>query len=72
MNITEQIQNLAVVPVVVLEDTEDALPLAKALCEGGLPCAEVTFRTDAAEESIKIMTEVSKSTNNYSKLYMSF
>mgnify|MGYP002224381442 FL=1 len=31
--------------------------LAKALCEGGLPCAEVTFRTDAAEESIKIMTE---------------
>ena len=57
MNITEQIQNLAVVPVVVLEDTEDALPLAKALCEGGLPCAEVTFRTDAAGESIKIMTE---------------
>ena len=57
MNITEQIQNLAVVPVVVLEDTEDALPLAKALCEGGLPCAEVTFRTDSAEESIKIMTE---------------
>lgn len=57
MSITEQIQNLAVVPVVVLEDTEDALPLAKALCEGGLPCAEVTFRTDAAEESIKIMTE---------------
>ena len=57
MNITEQIQNLAVVPVVVLEDTEDALPLAKALCEGGLPCAEVTFRTDAAEESIIIMTE---------------
>lgn len=57
MNITEQIQNLAVVPVVVLEDTEDAQPLAKALCEGGLPCAEVTFRTDAAEESIKIMTE---------------
>ena len=43
--------------MVVLEDTEDALPLAKALCEGGLPCAEVTFRTDAAEESIKIMTE---------------
>lgn len=57
MNITEQIQNLAVVPVVVLEDTKSALPLAKALCEGGLPCAEVTFRTDAAEESIKIMTE---------------
>ena len=31
--------------------------LAKALCNGGLPCAEVTFRTDAAEESIRIMSE---------------
>ncbi len=57
MNITEQIQNLAVVPVVVLEDAGSALPLAKALCEGGLPCAEVTFRTKAAEKSIEIMTE---------------
>lgn len=57
MNIIEQIQNLAVVPVVVLEDAESALPLAKALCEGGLPCAEVTFRTKAAEKSIEIMTE---------------
>ena len=35
--------------------TKDAAPLAKALTEGGLPCAEVTFRTDTAEESIKIM-----------------
>ena len=34
-----------------------AVPLAQALVEGGLPCAEVTFRTDAAEESIRIMTE---------------
>ena len=45
------------VPVVVLEDTKDAVPLAKALVEGGLPCAEVTFRTEAAEESIRLMTE---------------
>ena len=34
-----------------------AVPLAKALVEGGLPCAEVTFRTEAAEESIRLMTE---------------
>ena len=34
---------------------KDAEPLAKALIEGGLPCAEVTFRTAAAEESIRIM-----------------
>ena len=56
MNVTETIQKMGVVPVVVLNDAKDATPLAKALCEGGLPCAEVTFRTDAAEESIRIMT----------------
>ena len=55
MNVTETIQKMGVVPVVVLNDAKDAEPLAKALCEGGLPCAEVTFRTDAAEESIRIM-----------------
>ena len=55
MNVTETIQKMGVVPVVVLNDTKDAAPLAKALVEGGLPCAEVTFRTEAAEESIRIM-----------------
>ena len=54
--IAEQFYEYGVVPVVVLEDAKDALPLAEALTEGGLPCAEVTFRTDAAEESIRIMT----------------
>ncbi len=52
-----KIAELGVVPVVVLENAEDAEPLAKALCEGGLPCAEVTFRTAAAEESIKRMSK---------------
>ena len=56
-NVAEKIQELGVVPVVVLNDAKDAAPLAKALCEGGLPCAEVTFRTDAAEESIKRMSK---------------
>ena len=56
MNVSETIQKMGVVPVVVLNDTKDAAPLAKALAEGGLPCAEVTFRTEAAEESIRIMT----------------
>lgn len=55
--ILEQLSSYGVVPVVVLDDVKDAKPLAKALCEGGLPCAEVTFRTAAAEESIRIMTE---------------
>lgn len=53
--VLEQIQKIGIVPVVVLNDAKDAAPLAKALCEGGLPCAEVTFRTEAAEESIRIM-----------------
>lgn len=53
--ILERINQIGIVPVVVLEDAKDALPLAEALCAGGLPCAEVTFRTDAAEESIRIM-----------------
>lgn len=53
----EQFYDYAVVPVVVLDDAEDAAPLAEALVKGGLPCAEVTFRTEAAEESIRIMSE---------------
>lgn len=55
--IEEQFREALVVPVVVLNDAKDALPLADALVEGGLPCAEVTFRTDAAEESIRLMAE---------------
>lgn len=41
----------------VLEDDKDAALLAKALCDGGLHVQEVTFRTAAAEESIRIMSE---------------
>ncbi len=54
--VLEKIQKTGIVPVVVLNDAKDAAPLAKALCDGGLPCAEVTFRTAAAEESIRVMT----------------
>ena len=53
----ETIRGFGLVPVVVLNDAKDAVPLAKALCEGGLPVAEVTFRTDAAEESIRRIAE---------------
>ena len=55
--VLKQIEKIGIVPVVVLNDAKDAEPLGKALVEGGLPCAEVTFRTDAAEESIRIMAE---------------
>ena len=43
--IVEELGKIGIVPVVVIEDAEKAAPLAKALCEGGLPAAEVTFRT---------------------------
>lgn len=55
--VLEQIKKTGIIPVVVLDDAKDAEPLAKALCDGGLPCAEVTFRTEAAEECIRIMSE---------------
>ena len=56
-DLAERFHEVGVVPVVVLEDVKDAVPLAQALVEGGLPCAEVTFRTAAAEESIRLMAE---------------
>ena len=56
-DIAERFYEIGIVPVVVLEDAKDAKPLAQALCAGGLPCAEVTFRTAAAKESIAIMAK---------------
>ncbi|MBQ1897343.1 MAG: bifunctional 4-hydroxy-2-oxoglutarate aldolase/2-dehydro-3-deoxy-phosphogluconate aldolase [Lachnospiraceae bacterium] len=55
--ILETISKIGIVPVVKLDDAKDAAPLADALCKGGLPCAEVTFRTAAAAEAISIMTK---------------
>ncbi|MBQ8729687.1 MAG: bifunctional 4-hydroxy-2-oxoglutarate aldolase/2-dehydro-3-deoxy-phosphogluconate aldolase [Lachnospiraceae bacterium] len=55
--VLQKFQNLGIIPVVVINDAADAAPLADALCEGGLPVAEVTFRTDAAEEAIRLMVE---------------
>lgn len=55
--ILEKISDIGIVPVVVINDAKDAVPLAKALMDGGLPCAEVTFRTAAAEQAIKEMSK---------------
>lgn len=55
--VLEQLSKIGIVPVVKIDRVEDAVPLAKALCAGGLPCAEVTFRTDAAAGAIKAMTD---------------
>lgn len=53
----ERIGELGIVPVVKIERAEDALPLGRALIDGDLPIAEITFRTSAAEGSIKILTK---------------
>jgi len=52
-DILRKIEETGVVPVVKIDRAEDAVPLARALEKGGLPLAEITFRTDAAEESIR-------------------
>jgi len=54
IDIDEVIGRCGIVPVVKLDDAKDALPLADALIAGGLPLSEITFRTDAAEEAIRI------------------
>jgi len=53
----EKLALLKIVPVVVINDVSKAVPLAKALCDGGLPCAEITFRTAQAADSIRAITE---------------
>lgn len=55
MTIFEQLEQIKLIPVAVLDKAADARPLAQALIAGGLPCAEVTFRTAAAAEAIKIL-----------------
>lgn len=55
--VLKKVEELKIVPVVVLEDEKDAVPLGRALIRGGLPVAEVTFRTAAAAAAIKAMSE---------------
>lgn len=54
--IMEKIGRIGIVPVVAIEDAADAVPLGQALLDGGLPCAEITFRTAAAADAIKAMS----------------
>lgn len=57
MDILEKLSLAGLVPVIKIDDPEDAVPLCKALSDGGLPVAEITFRTAAAEESIRRVHE---------------
>lgn len=54
--ILEQIYRIGVIPVIAIDDASKAVPLARALVAGGLPAAEVTFRTAAAQEAMEAIT----------------
>ncbi len=52
-----ELYSIGLIPVIKIENADDAVPLAKALIDGGLPAAEITFRTKCAAEAIKNITE---------------
>ncbi|EOX4970152.1 bifunctional 4-hydroxy-2-oxoglutarate aldolase/2-dehydro-3-deoxy-phosphogluconate aldolase [Vibrio sp. 1727] len=53
--LNEQLANLKVIPVIAINKAEDAIPLVRTLVENGMPCAEITFRTECAAEAIRAM-----------------
>lgn len=57
MDMLKQLSLAGLVPVIKVKNAEDAVPLCSALSKGGLPVAEITFRTDAAEEAIRLVHE---------------
>ncbi|MBR6101259.1 MAG: bifunctional 4-hydroxy-2-oxoglutarate aldolase/2-dehydro-3-deoxy-phosphogluconate aldolase [Ruminococcus sp.] len=57
MSIIKQFELTGIVPVVVIDDAKDAVPLAEALIKGGLPAAEITFRTPAAKDAIAAISK---------------
>lgn len=56
-SIKEQLKALKVIPVIAIDKAEDIIPLGKVLAENGLPAAEITFRSAAAEEAIRLLRE---------------
>ena len=56
-NIINELYSIGLIPVIKIENADDAVPLAKALIDGGLPAAEITFRTSCAAEAIKRITD---------------
>lgn len=55
--VLKKISAIGIVPVIKIEDVSKAVPLAKALCDGGLPCAEITFRAAGADQAIRAITD---------------
>jgi 2-dehydro-3-deoxyphosphogluconate aldolase / (4S)-4-hydroxy-2-oxoglutarate aldolase len=56
VNPVDRLGSMGLIPVVKIDQPSQAIPLAEALLTGGLPCAEITFRTAAAEESIRLIS----------------
>lgn len=56
-NLNEQLKELKVIPVIAIDNAEDIIPLGKVLAENGLPAAEITFRSEAAVEAIRLLRE---------------
>ncbi|HCH4569700.1 TPA: bifunctional 4-hydroxy-2-oxoglutarate aldolase/2-dehydro-3-deoxy-phosphogluconate aldolase [Vibrio parahaemolyticus] len=56
-SIKEQLKALKVIPVIAIDKAEDIIPLGKVLAENGLPAAEITFRSAAAAEAIRLLRE---------------
>lgn len=56
-SINDKLKSIRVVPVIAINDADKAVKLAQVLSENGLPCAEVTFRTEAAPQAIRNMRE---------------
>ncbi|WP_159737618.1 bifunctional 4-hydroxy-2-oxoglutarate aldolase/2-dehydro-3-deoxy-phosphogluconate aldolase [Vibrio atypicus] len=56
-SIKQQLQALKVIPVIAIDKAEDIIPLGKVLAENGLPAAEITFRSNAAVEAIRLLRE---------------
>lgn len=57
IDLYKRLYEIGIIPVIKIEDATKAVPLAKALCEGGLPAAEITFRTPAARDAIRAIAE---------------
>ena len=55
--INDQLKALKVIPVIAIDNAEDIIPLGKVLAENGLPAAEITFRSDAAVEAIRLLRQ---------------
>lgn len=53
ITVLEKLEKIGIVPAIKIDDAEKAVPLARALAAGGIPCAEITFRTSQAEEAIR-------------------